>query len=45
MRIRLEADAVHLILSHVTAGNLSLIVSPAHTIEIEANPDPTGRDW
>jgi predicted nucleic acid-binding protein len=44
MRIRVEADAVHLILSYVTTGDLSLIVSPAHIVEIEANPDPTGRD-
>jgi len=44
MRIRMEADAVHLILSHVDAGDLRLIVSPAHTVEIEANPDLNGRD-
>jgi len=44
MRIRLEADAVHLILSHVAASSVNLIVSPAHTVEIEANPDSTARD-
>ena len=44
IRIRLEADAVHLILSYVSAGEVSLIVSPAHEIEIEANPDPGARD-
>lgn len=44
MRVRLEADAVHLILSHVTAGNVRLIVSPAHTAEIQANPDAVKRD-
>lgn len=44
MRIRLEADAVHLILSYAAAGDLNLIASPAHTIEIKANPDPAGRD-
>lgn len=44
MRIRLETDAVDLILSYVTAGGLTLIVSPVHIVEIEANPDPTMRD-
>lgn len=44
MRIRLEADAVHLILSYVTTGDVSLVVSPAHLIEIRANPNPPARD-
>jgi predicted nucleic acid-binding protein len=44
MRVRLETDAVQIILSHVTAGDVDLIVSPAHQVEIEANPDATQRD-
>jgi len=44
MRIRLEADAVHLILSYVVKGDIRLIVSPAHTVEIQANPDFSTRD-
>ena len=36
IRIRLETDAVQLIVSHVRAGNLALIVSPAHDVEIAA---------
>jgi predicted nucleic acid-binding protein len=35
-RVRLETEAVKLILSHVRAGTLRLIVSPAHRIEISA---------
>lgn len=35
-RVRLETEAVKLILSHVRAGNLRLIVSPAHRVEIGA---------
>lgn len=35
-RIRLETEAVKLILSHVRTGDLKLIVSPAHTVEIAA---------
>jgi hypothetical protein len=35
-RIRLETEAVKLILSHVRVGDLKLIVSPAHTVEIGA---------
>lgn len=35
-RIRLETEAVKLILSHVKQGSLRLIVSPIHLIEIEA---------
>ena len=44
MRIRLETDAVQLILSHIRAGNLTLIVSPAHMIEIGAIEDLTERE-
>ncbi len=35
-RIRLETEAVKLILSHVRASHLKLIVSPAHLVEIAA---------
>ena len=44
MRIRLETDAVQLILSHVRSGNLVLAVSPLHEIEIGAIGDATERD-
>lgn len=44
MRIRLEIDAVLLILSHVRGGNLTLIVSPVHDIEIGAIEDSTERE-
>jgi predicted nucleic acid-binding protein len=40
MRIRLEADAVQLILSYVRSRDLVLVISPAHRVEIAANPDP-----
>ena len=43
MRIRLEADAVQLILSYVRSQDLVLIISPAHRVEIAANPDPARR--
>ena len=43
MRIRLEADAVQLILSHVRSRDLVLVISPAHHVEIAANPDPARR--
>ena len=43
MRIRLETDAVQLILSHVRAGNLGLIVSPVHEVEIAAIEDLAER--
>lgn len=36
MRIRLETDAVQLILSHVRSGTLILVVSPVHEVEIGA---------
>ena len=44
MRIRLEADAVSLILSHARAGALCMVVSPAHRTEAAANPDVTKRE-
>jgi hypothetical protein len=43
MRIRLEADAVSLILGHVRSHSLALAVSPAHHVEVAANPDPSRR--
>lgn len=43
MRIRLEADAVSLILNHVRSKSLALAVSPAHHIEVSASPDPSRR--
>jgi hypothetical protein len=44
MRIRLETDAVQLILSHVYTGSLYLIVSPAHLAEIGAVEDIMERE-
>lgn len=44
MRVRLETDAVQLILSHARFGNLSLVVSPAHVVEINAITDTTERE-
>ncbi len=44
MRIRLETDAVQLILSHVFAGSLTLVVSPVHEVEIGAIGDPAERE-
>jgi predicted nucleic acid-binding protein len=43
MRIRLEADAIQLILSHVRSQDLILVISPAHHIEIAATPDLARR--
>jgi len=39
LRIRLETEAVHLILSIVRKGSLKLLISTAHRSEIEAIPD------
>jgi predicted nucleic acid-binding protein len=39
LRIRLETEAVNLILSKVRKGSLKLLISPAHMMEIEAIPD------
>ncbi len=44
MRIRLEADAVSLILSHVRAHSLEMVVSPVHFSEASANPDLAKRE-
>lgn len=43
MRIRLETDALQLILGNVRAGNLDLIVSRVHQLEISAIPDLAER--
>jgi hypothetical protein len=43
-RIRLEADAVQLILSNIRQGKLRLIVSAAHTVEIAAIDDGEERN-
>lgn len=44
MRIRLEADAVSLILTHVRSRRLALLVSSMHMIEAGANPDTANRE-
>jgi predicted nucleic acid-binding protein len=44
MRIRLETNAVELILAHIRQGNPALIASPVHNAEIEAIPDPEERN-
>ncbi len=43
IRIRLETEAVQLILSHVRTGNLSLVVSPVHDAEIAPIDDLAER--
>ncbi len=43
MRIRLETEAVNLILLKVKEGRFKLLVSFAHFREIEAIPDPVER--
>ena len=45
MRVRLETEAVQLILSHVRANDLRLVVSPVHDVEVTAIPDPTEREY
>ncbi len=44
MRIRLEADAVSLILSHVRAHTLQMVVSPVHFSEAFTNPNLAKRE-
>ncbi len=44
MRIRLETDAVLLILSHVRAQTIRMVVSPVHLKEVSANPDLSRRE-
>jgi len=43
LRIRLETEAVNLILSKVKAGFYQMMVSPVHIKEIEAIPDEIER--
>jgi len=43
VRIRLETDAVNLILAKVKDGSRNLLISPVHTKEIEAVPDKFER--
>lgn len=43
LRIRLETEAVNLILSKIREGSLRLLVSSAHMKEIEAIPDTIER--
>ena len=43
LRIRLETEAVNLIMSKVQEGYLTLAVSPVHFIEINAIPDTLER--
>ena len=43
MRIRLETEAVNLILSKTREGELKLLFSPVHQMEIEAIPDAFER--
>jgi predicted nucleic acid-binding protein len=44
MRIRLESDAVLLILSHARIPTLCIVVSPVHAAEVAANPDLAKRE-
>lgn len=44
MRIRLETEAVQLILSHVRSKTLNLWISPVHTAEIAAIEDFAARE-
>jgi predicted nucleic acid-binding protein len=43
LRIRLETEAVNLIMSKVLEGYLTLAVSPVHFVEINAIPDTLER--
>lgn len=45
MRVRLETEAVQLILSHVRAGELILVVSPVHDVEVAAISDRMEREY
>ena len=44
LRVRLETDAIQLILSHVRSGQLTLIVSPAHDVEISVIDEMAERE-
>ncbi|MBM4333997.1 MAG: hypothetical protein FJ117_22740 [Deltaproteobacteria bacterium] len=43
IRIRLETEAINLILSKIREGDLKLLFSSAHTLEIDAIPDAFER--
>lgn len=43
MRIRLETEAINLILSKIREGNYKLLASPVHFKEVEAIPDVIER--
>lgn len=43
MRIRLETNAVNLILAHVRQDKLTMIISPVHEAEIQIIPDREER--
>lgn len=45
LRIRLETDAVLLILSYIRSGSRTLVVSPVHQIEIIANSNLNQREY
>jgi predicted nucleic acid-binding protein len=45
MRVRLETEAVQLIVSHARANDVSLVVSPVHNVEVSAIPDHTEREY
>ncbi len=45
IRIRLETEAVQLILSHIRLGALTCVVSPVHDIGIDAITDFTERTY
>jgi predicted nucleic acid-binding protein len=45
IRIRLETEAVQLILSHIRLGALTCMTSPVHRAEISAIPDFTEREY
>jgi predicted nucleic acid-binding protein len=44
MRIRMETDAIQLILSYVRSGRLVLTVSPVHVVEIDAIDEVAERE-
>ena len=45
IRIRLETEAVMLILSHIRSGKLTLVSSTTHTVEIAAIPETEEREY
>ncbi len=45
MRVRLETEAVQLILSHVRVDDVILVVSPVHDVEVAAISDRTEREY